>query len=175
MSARSRFNFYLEFGNVFFFSRGAPGEKYLEERQRKLESHIASILGPRTGPHVIIGVIVVCQSLTFIFEGQWTCINCLTASDFVIMSLVCHMTVSWAQVCSAVLVKIKVCGGCSVSRAHKTFFRSILFCICQLIEITGFFLSSSLIGYGIQVIPGLENVTLEKFPQELRSWTYHAW
>ena len=119
--------------------------------------------------------IVVCQSLTFIFEGQWTCINCLTASDFVIMSLVCHMTVSWAQVCPAVLVKIKVCGGCSVSRAHKTFFRSILFCICQLIEITWFFLSSSLIGYGIQVIPGLENVTLEKFPQELRSWTYHAW
>ena len=91
------------------------------------------------------------------------------------MSLVCHMTVSWAQVCPAVLVKIKVCGGCSVSRAHKTFLRSILFCICQLIEITGFFLSSSLIGYGIQVIPGLENVTLEKFPQELRSWTYHAW
>ena len=55
VSARSRFNFYLEFGNVFF-SRGAPGEKFLEERQRKLESHIASILGPRTGPHVIIGV-----------------------------------------------------------------------------------------------------------------------
>ena len=84
--------------------------------------------------------IVVCQSLTFIFEGQWTCINCLTASDFVIMSLVCHMTVSWAQVCPAVLVKTKVCGGCSVSLAHKTFFRSIFFCICQLIEITWFFL-----------------------------------
>ena len=30
------------------------------------------------------------------------------------------------------------------------------------------------IGYGIQEIPGLENVTLEKFPQELRSWTCHA-
>ena len=32
--------------------------------------------------------------------------------------------------CPAVLVKTRFCGGCSVSRAHKTFLRSILFCIC---------------------------------------------
>ena len=31
--------------------------------------------------------------------------------------------------CPAVLVKTRVCGGCSVSRAHKTCLRSILFCI----------------------------------------------
>lgn len=38
---------------MFFFSQGekntgAPGEKPLGERQRKLESHIASTPGPRT-------------------------------------------------------------------------------------------------------------------------------
>lgn len=32
--------------------------------------------------------------------------------------------------CTAVLVKTKVCGGCSVSLAHKTSFRLILFPIC---------------------------------------------
>ena len=32
--------------------------------------------------------------------------------------------------CPAVLVKTKVCGGFSVSRAHKTSFRLILFPIC---------------------------------------------
>ena len=33
--------------------------------------------------------------------------------------------------CSAVLVETRVCGVSSVSRAHKTSLRSILFCICQ--------------------------------------------
>ena len=33
--------------------------------------------------------------------------------------------------CPAVLVETRVCGGCSVSRAHKTSLRSILFCIHQ--------------------------------------------
>ena len=139
MSARSRFNFYLEFGNVFFF-KGSTRRKI--SRRKAEETRITYRVHSGTSNRATRynrRWIVVCQSLTFIFEGQWTCINCLTASDFVIMSLVCHMTVSWAQVCPAVLVKIKVCGGCSVSRAHKTFFRSILFCICQLIEITGFF------------------------------------
>ena len=32
--------------------------------------------------------------------------------------------------CPAVLVKTRVCEGCSVSQAHKPFLRSILFCIC---------------------------------------------
>ena len=32
--------------------------------------------------------------------------------------------------CPAVLLKTRVCGGCSVSRAHKTFLSSILFCTC---------------------------------------------
>ena len=33
--------------------------------------------------------------------------------------------------CPAVLAKTRVCEGCSVSRAHKTSLRSILFCIYQ--------------------------------------------
>ena len=86
MSARSRFNFYLEFGNAFF-SRGAPGEKYPEERQRKLESHIASILGPRTGPHVIIGVGLLCAKVLHSFlKGNELA---LIVSPHLILSL-CH-------------------------------------------------------------------------------------
>ena len=37
----------------------------------------------------------------------------------------------WEVLCPAIFgVKTRVCGGCSVSRAQKTFLRSILFCIC---------------------------------------------
>ena len=36
---------------------------------------------------------------------------------------------------SAVLVKTRVCGVSSVSRAHKTSLRSILFCICQKLDL----------------------------------------
>ena len=35
------------------------------------------------------------------------------------------------DLCPAVLVKTRVCGGFSFSRAHKTSLRSILFCICR--------------------------------------------
>ena len=35
--------------------------------------------------------------------------------------------------CPTVLVKIRFCGGCSVSRAHKTSLRLILFCICRVL------------------------------------------
>ena len=35
--------------------------------------------------------------------------------------------------CPAVLVKIRFCGGCLVSRAHKTSLRLILFCICRVL------------------------------------------
>ena len=71
----------------------------------KCGQHINSVTNGCTEKKVLVGVLILASSQIWLWQ---------------------YNIDPGEVLCPAVLVKKRVCGGCSVSRAHKTFLRSIL-------------------------------------------------